>query len=390
MKRPRKQSRRPVRLLILSIGSLSAHNVMQALAGRRQHAFVVGTNSVADAAGNFSADVTYLVPPAASETAYVTAIQRLIDEEKPDLVIPSRDDDILVLARMKERLGSRSPLLVGSIAAAEIMNDKKKSAEFAGRHGLPFAPTVDALRDAQPIIEQYGFPLIGKPRCGNGARGVTILCSEAELARAFARRPDLVVQPFFDLPPEAPQLLASFDAGLPFFFSFPERSQYALELFIGPDGVCSEPWACRNTQIGGRSVRSERVHDHHLISLGEQYGQAMKQEGWMGPINIQTKRTSEQTFVAFEMNGRFSGGTAARTLMGFDLVGMAIRGFVPSSDFPAPTTEPTELVEKALTTSPLPTASQEELERTGRWSRRRPEARGSGETRYDMAIESGS
>jgi hypothetical protein len=187
--------------------------------------------------------------------------------------------------------------------------------------------------------------------------------------RAFTLRSDLVVQPFLDLPPEGAALLAPFDAGLPFFFSFPERSQYTTQMIIAPDGGVSEIFACRNIQIGGQAICNQRVSEPVLIDMGKRYGEAIRREGWVGPVNVQAKRTADGAFVAFEMNARFGGGTAARTQMGFDEVGMAIRSFLPELEFPIFAGEPADVVQKALTSSPLPRGSVDELKRTGRWRR---------------------
>jgi carbamoyl-phosphate synthase large subunit len=299
----------------------------------------------------------------------VAAIERIIAEQEPDLVIPGRDDDILVLARMKPLLAEKPVLMVGSVAGAEIMNDKKRTCEFAERHGLPFAPTVDAPEPALALAAAHGYPLIGKPRCGNGARGVTILRNEAELVRAFARRPDLVVQPFLDFPADGADLLGPFDAGLPFFFSFPERAQYLTHMIIGPDGSFSETSVIRNLQVGGQAIRTEKVEDEQLLDLARRYGEAMRREGWVGPVNTQSKRAADGRFVSFEMNGRFGGGTAARTQHGYDEVGIAIRAFLPGVQFPGFPEENCNVVLKSLTSFALPVRGLEQLRRTGKWER---------------------
>ncbi len=359
----------PIRLLMLSVGSLVTGNVLQVLAPRREHVYLIGANSVAEAAGHFQMDVSYLVPPVADEAAYVAAIERIVADQEPDLVIPGRDDDILVLARMKPRLRDKPVLMVGSVAGAEIMNDKKRTCEFAERHGLPFAPTVDAPEPARRLAATHGYPLIGKPRCGNGARGVTILRNEAELERAFARRPDLVVQPFLDFPADGADLLGPFDAGLPFFFSFPERAQYLTHMIIGPDGAFSEISLIRNLQVGGQAIRTEKVEDAQLLDLAQRYGEAMRQEGWVGPVNTQSKRAANGRFTSFEMNGRFGGGTAARTQFGYDEVGIAIRAFLPGVTFPGFPEEDSTVVLKTLTSFALPARGVEQLRRTGTWKR---------------------
>ena len=205
--------------------------------------------------------------------------------------------------------------MVGSVAGAEIMNDKKRTC------GIRAAPWIAVHADgrcaragASHWRQTHGYPLIGKPRCGNGARGVTILRNEAELARAFARRPDLVVQPFLDFPADGKDLLGAV------------RRRPAVLLFLpGADTIphphdhragrhrSPRPRVIRNLQVGGQAIRTEKVEDAQLLDLARRYGEAMRQEGWVGPVNTQSKRTADGTFVCFEMNGRFGGGTAART-----------------------------------------------------------------------------
>jgi hypothetical protein len=143
-------------------------------------------------------------------------------------------------------------------------------------------------------------------------------------------------------------------------------------MIIAPDGAVSEIFACRNIQVGGQAVCNQRVSEPGLIDMGRRYGEAIRREGWVGPVNIQAKRQNDGTFVAFEMNARFGGGTAARAEMGFDEVGMAIRAFLPGVGFPAHAGEPADVVQKALTSSPLPRGPAGDLKRTGRWRRSAP------------------
>ena len=60
-------------VLITSIGSISATGVALCLAEVRGEVRIVATNSVAEAAGNFLADRTVIVPPTASGEAARTA-----------------------------------------------------------------------------------------------------------------------------------------------------------------------------------------------------------------------------------------------------------------------------------------------------------------------------
>lgn len=363
-----KQSK--LRLLLLSVGSLAAQRLIDALGTRRECCVVIGTNSIAEAAGNFRCDTVYLVPPAASGAAYIERVAELIQEEHADLVIPTRDDDILALAILGEQSPRSNPvLLTGTVAAARVLNDKVQTARFAGRHGLPFAPTSENAREALDLAAAHRLPLIGKPRSGNGSRGVVLLRSIEEIERAFELHPDLIAQPYLDPPSNMDALVAPFEAGLPFFFSFPETGQYFVQVVVGPDGHISNPFATLSTQVGGQAVRSQRWDDPELLKVGRAYALATAVEGWRGPLNVQLKRTPAGALVAHELNGRFSGGTAARVYLGFDEIAEVMRRFLPSTAFPSIAPSESDVAQNYLTSYPVPREGVVALRTFGRWSR---------------------
>lgn len=358
-----------LRLLLLSVGSLAAQNVVDALATRRERCILIGTNSIAEAAGNFRCDVVYLVPPAASGPAYIERVAELIRQEQPDLVIPTRDDDVLALAMLGEQQPrSDAVFLSGSVPAARVMTDKVETARFAGRHGLAFAPTAATITEALDLATAHRLPLIAKPRSGNGSRGVVLLRSIAEIERAFESRPDLIAQPFLDPPANIDTLIAPFQAGLPFFFSFPETAQYFVKVIVGPDGALSEPCGLLSALVGGQAIQHSRCHDPELLEVGRAYAQAAADEGWKGPMFVQLKRTPESALVAHDMNGRVSGGTAGRIYLGSDEMAEIISRFLPGVAFPSISTPEASAVQKYLTSYPLPRAGIAALMTKGRWS----------------------
>ena len=361
-------TRSPLRLLLLSAGSLTAQNVIQALGTRRERCVLIGTNSVADAAGNFRCDTVYLAPPAVSGADYIARVRDVIEIEHPDLVMPTRDDDVLALALLGEGASRHSPrLLTGSAAAARMVTDKLESARFAAKHGLPFAATAADVRKALELAAAHGLPLIGKPRCGNGTRGVVLLRSAAEIERAFASRSDLIAQPFLDAPADVHALTAPFEAGLPLFFSFPTAHR-SVQFVVGPDGIASRPFGALNAQVGGLGTQMTRLDDPELIDVGRAYARAVAAEGWKGPLNVQLKRDARRDLVAFEMNGRFGGATAGRALLGFDEVGEAVNRFLPEAGFPMVHACDSDTVQRYLRSYAIPRDGLTTLQSEGHWS----------------------
>ena len=361
-------TRSPLRFLLLSAGSPAAQNVIQALGARRDRCVLIGTNSVADAAGNFRCDTVYLAPPAASRADYIARVRDVIEIEHPDLVMPTRDDDVLALALLGEGASRHSPrLLTGSAAAARMVTDKLESARFAAKHGLPFAATAADVRTALELAAAHGLPLIGKPRSGNGTRGVVLLRSTAEIERAFASRSDLIAQPFLDAPADVHALTAPFEAGLPLFFSFP-TAHCSVQFVVGPDGIASRPFGALNAQVGGLGTQMTRLDDPELIDVGRAYARAVAAEGWKGPLNVQLKRDARGDLVAFEMNGRFGGATAGRALLGFDEVGEAVNRFLPEAGFPMVHACDSDTVQRYLRSYAIPRDGLTTLQSEGRWS----------------------
>jgi carbamoyl-phosphate synthase large subunit len=327
----------------------------------------MGTNSLADAAGNFRCDGTHLVPPAAAGAEYIARLEVIIREERPDLVIPTRDDDVLALAMLGEQSRTHAVLLTGNVASARFMNDKLDTARFAARHKLPFAKTAADVSDAFKLAEAHGLPLIGKPRSGNGSRGVMLLRSVAEIERAFASRSDFIAQPFLDPPPDIHALTAPFEAGLPLFFSLP-TTLHSAQVIVGPDGTCSAPFGTLNTQVGGLGTQMTRHEDPELLDVGRAYANAAAAEGWRGPINIQLKRSREGKLVAFEINGRFGGATAGRAIMGFDEVGEVVQRFLPGADFATVPQSESDVVQRYPRSYGLSRKGVVALQTVGRWS----------------------
>ncbi|HZN24718.1 MAG TPA: hypothetical protein VFB75_10855 [Burkholderiales bacterium] len=359
-----------LRLLLLSVGSLAAQNVIDAIGARREHCVLIGMNSVPDAAGNFRCDTAYPAPPTASQANYIEHVSTVIQKERPHLVIPTREEDVVALAVMRDRAPDMESVpLVGSANAARAWYDKVETARFAERHDLPFAPTAVTLAEALAFARSYGLPLIGKPRAGNGSRGVVLLRSTAEIEHAFGSRADLIAQPYLDPPANMESLLAPFHTGLPLFFSFPESGQYVITVVIGPDGTLSEPFGWLCTLVGGQSIRGERCDDIDFREVARAYARAAAGEGWRGPLNVQLKRGASGKLVAFELNGRFGGGTAARTCVGFDEVGEAIRRFVPAARFPLPTRPEARRVQKYLTGYPIPQSGVTALASGDTWTK---------------------
>jgi len=319
-----------LRLLVLSVGTQVGQNVRTALAGRRDGFELIATSSVANEPAVFDYDVVYLVPATAAEPErFEQALLEIVEREHVDLVIPCRDDDVLHLASLRDRRPELAPrLLCGGAEAARTITDKWASAQFSARHGLPFAPSLARANDEQraAFLREHPFPLITKPRRGYASQDVYLIYNEAQLARTLARE-DWIVQKFLG----DPQSVASFAAaletsGIPLYHTF-QGLKHSIQALIGPDGATVHVICTLNANRMRRSKRVEADRDAAAAQIGERCARAFSAAGWRGPLNIQCQRSAEGELLIHEFNGRFTGATVDRWLLGFDEVGAAIESF---------------------------------------------------------------
>ncbi len=363
------------KILITSVGSLAGQNILDALTERRASVEVIGANSPAAAPGNFRCERCYLVPQTAEREAYRSRLAEMMRAERPDLVLPGRDEDVVALAELRRDHPSLAPSIAcGSITAAEATLDKLLTFEIARRHGLPFADTAMAdastgHRAVMALQARAGFPLIAKPRQGFASRGVFLILDAQQLERAL-RLPDLLIQEFLGDATEQLAELPDLSVGIPFFFGLREEGQYAAQTVIDPHGRIGQVFCSINKMVAGRCEAAQRIDSDRLAAVALRYAEVMRAIGWCGSFNLQCKRLANGDFVGFEINGRISGTSSARRFMGYDEIAELFNAFVgPGRLAPLPPADSCSRVTKSLCDFPLSDAAVDTLEREGVWPR---------------------
>ncbi len=356
-------------ILITSVGSMVGQNVLDSLHFNRQNLRIIATNSALEAANNFRCDRTYLVPLAANVEEYITSLSDIIEKEKPDLIIPGRDDDIVILAKLKEQMPKyKENFLTGPEDFAHIMDDKVKSYQFAQKYGLPFAPTIsssaqNAKEEVQKLVEKFGFPVIAKPSKGNGSRGIWVVTNQDQLDRVM-NESNYAIQPLFGQ--ENIELDTTF--GIPFMWEVPEKSLHAVQVLIAKEGEVGPSLGFTSEMVGGKCERVDLNEDPELLEIANKFASYAAKEGWRGTFNIQFKKDPKHGLQAIEMNGRFSGGTSARYYLGFDEVTWVLKDWLGEDSLISnPIPEGIELVKRSLHDYGLKKSDMETLNENKIW-----------------------
>lgn len=144
---------------------------------------VYATNTHPDATGFLAADVSEIVPPSA-DPAYVDVMVGLCKKWKVNLLFSLHDWDAPALARARQKfLDVGTILVMGSAELLATCLDKLATVREMEKLGIAVPQTVQTVEDA---LVQLKFPMIVKPRWGQGSIGLFKVASEGELKAAFA------------------------------------------------------------------------------------------------------------------------------------------------------------------------------------------------------------
>lgn len=319
------------KILITSVGSLVGYNILDVLEGRRQNLQIIGTNSVETDSNIYRCDKAYLLPPTKYNKAeFKNKLLDICAIEQPDLIIPGRDDDIGILADIKNKNEEFADVcLCGSKNAVANMLDKWLTYKFASSYGLPFADSAipnsqSENAEVKRLLEKYGFPLLVKPRDGFASQGVSVVSDKAQLTEVLKNK-NIIIQQYLSNPNVLEKLQFDFrNRGIPLFFSL-EEEKYSIQTFVHRDGTVGKIFCTLHRMITGRSLKVEKIKNDQLENIGLRYATSMASEGWFGPLNIQCQLQQSGEFAAYELNGRFTGATSARYYLGFDEVGDTLR-----------------------------------------------------------------
>lgn len=236
----------------------------------------VDTNSLS--AGFYASDEHHLVPPS-SDQDFISALLRICKKENIKLLIPTRDGELLLFAKNKEKFEDNgTKIMISDSDIIEICNDKYKFYEFLITNNIPTAKTY---LPNQVDLSSLDYPLIIKSRFGSGGKNIFKVENEAELSFFFKYVTDPVGQDFID------------------------GKEYTIDLFSDYNrNVITVVPRERIETFCGESYKGKTVKDDEIIEKAKSLAETM---GTVGHITIQCiKNYNGIKFL--EINPRFGGG----------------------------------------------------------------------------------
>ena len=131
---------------------------------------------------------------AMKDPGYIDQLLDICGEDKIDLLIPTIDTDLLVLAENKQRFEAQGTrVLISRPEMIRICRDKNLTSQFFVDCGLSAPMPVNDHR-----AYASGYPAFIKPKDGSSSINAFRVNDEAELAEYAGRIGDYIIQPFVD------------------------------------------------------------------------------------------------------------------------------------------------------------------------------------------------
>lgn len=266
---------------------LGAIRGLRATQGLEDGIWILGMDSGDDCAGRHMVDA-FARLPMVSEPHYPDALVSQLRANDVDVLLPGIDSEIVLLSRQRqlfETAGIKVALAPADLI--EAADDKLATASYVRAHGLSAPPTCDA---ATP--QDLEFPIVAKPRRGQGSKGVMILDDRRSLDAFLAeRRPNYCLQRYV----EGPEITVGF--------------------LYDWSGVLRDAIAMERTLENGRTVRGTVTRSPEILRFIDDFGARI---AGAGAVNAQLRLHSQLGPQIFEINARLSGSTEMRVAVGFN------------------------------------------------------------------------
>lgn len=213
------------------------------------------------------------------DPSYIIQLMGICRAECINLLIPTIDTDLLLLAEAKEQFQAiGTKVLISAVDKIELCRDKRRTAQFFGDCGLQTPKPVDKVYDYH-----HGFPCFIKPLNGSSSLNAYRVDSKKELEVISSQIMDYIIQPFI------------------------EGEEYTVDIFCDFKGkpIYITP-RIRYATRAGEVIKTQICDDE--LAIGE-CRRIIERFEPVGPITVQFIRqrgTGKDYYL--EINPRFGGG----------------------------------------------------------------------------------
>ncbi|MFW5879618.1 MAG: ATP-grasp domain-containing protein [bacterium] len=305
-------------ILVTGVGAPPGYNAAESLCNINNFR-IVAADCNEFAAGHIIPGVMPVKLPSASEShkeLYINSILEIIKEQNIKYILPCSEQESLILSQSIQRLHEESNIIIITAHANLVwlgmdkLSTMIKCEELKIRAPKTFLLNEHTLEsEVLSFAEKLGYPLIIKPRIGQGSRGLILAHTTKELLGALqicqSNGKDMLLQEF--IPGEI-------------------NNVYTYGALVDNGNIIASTMhhkLATNSHIGGSATAGILVNNNKFRQFAEDIFH--KTGNWHGLIALEAKRCAVTgEFFLMEINPRLWGFSALSRLAGLNFPYLAI------------------------------------------------------------------
>lgn len=180
-----------INVLLTGAGGAGPIAIIKSLMGKYR---IIGIDMNKYAVGLYLADRSYVSPPARS-SAYLKLLERIVKQDKVDVIVPGIDEELIPISRYF-KVKKDILIILPREQFIELCLDKFGLMKKLEEEGIS-SPKTFLLADFDNLNKIH-FPCIVKPRVGRGSRGFAKIVNEDQLKNylrdSYYKREGLIIQ----------------------------------------------------------------------------------------------------------------------------------------------------------------------------------------------------
>lgn len=226
----------------------------------------------------YHSNVAYLVPKS-SDNIFITTMLKLCNKEKIDIIVPTRDEELLLFAENRDKFEKKgTKIMVSNPDTIRICNDKLKFVKFCQKNkfSIPKTFTKDQIKQ-----KKLNFPLFIRDRFGKGSKKAFKVENKNKLDYILKQIKNPIVQECY------------------------QGTEYTVDLFADFYGnIISVIPRKRNYVFCGESYISQTYKNYQIINDSIKLAKKLH---LIGHNTIQCFFDNDKT-IFIEVNPRYGGG----------------------------------------------------------------------------------
>ncbi|MHB8566835.1 MAG: ATP-grasp domain-containing protein [Nitrososphaerales archaeon] len=299
-------------VLVTAAGTIVSQGIMKSLKLANSIADgpikyrIVAVDASSEATGLYRSDVGAVVPLVISPE-YIDSIIKICKEQMIHAILVGSDEELATLSQASERIQSETGarVIANPPEVIRVGQDKWRTFEFLKRNNLPYAES-SLVDDQYGFVQEFGFPLVVKPREGHGSLQMHIAKNRDEVESAISEIERVGWHPMLQ------EYLSDQDQEYTSGVTIDKEGKYVMSSI-----------SMRRKLKGGQTYKAFIDDFQDVRKFAEET--AMKL-GARGPVNLQARLARGKPRV-FEINPRFSATVPIRAAAGVNEPDIIYRNF---------------------------------------------------------------